>query len=377
MLPVFGRGFSIIELMVAMTIGLLLLAGLFYIYFGAAQSSRLQGAVALMQTNVRYAFELMAVDIRMTGFTGSQDANPSNVVNVAQSSHLCPLIDVFSNKDCNDGAGPLLGHENTNPPTVCTTANTTPCYRTGTDSLTVVRVDTERKYALSAHASPDLTLKDWPSSNVPEAGEIFVVADYTHAAVFQVGSVTSGSKKVSYGAGGDPGNTGTNLGAFRGGINALGLYRLSGVSYYIGRNPAGEPALYRDTLSHDSTTKKATSTAEELVQGIEDMEITYGVDTSADDTPINPAATPPKTTTRLPLLGDGNVDGYWTATQVTNGTNGSLTMPAGTAKDNWKRVLSVRIALTLVSGQHEKVGVSGDKLIRKTFTNTIAIRNRL
>lgn len=365
MLPAFGRGFSLIELMVAMTIGLLLLAGLFYIYFGAAQSSRLQGAVALMQTNVRYAFELMGMDIRMTGFTGSQDVNPSNIVNVAQTSHLCPLMDIFGNKNCDDGAGPLVGYENTNPPNVCTTANTTSCYRTNTDSLTVVRVDTENKYPLDSDASlsyptalTTFTLDPWPASNAPQAGEIFVVADYIHAAAFQVGAAND--PEVSFGAGGSPGNSGS-LGTFGPSINALSLYRLSGVSYYIGTNPVGEPALYRDKLGHNAAT--VNTTAEELVQGVEDMEITYGVDTSTD------------LATRI---GDGSVDGYWTATEVSDNTpNLQSAICTASVSARWKCVLSVRIKLTLVSAQNEKVGTTGDQLMRKTFTNTIAIRNRL
>jgi type IV pilus assembly protein PilW len=354
--PARRGGFSIIELMVAMTIGLLLVAGLFYVYFGAAQSSRFQGALAAMQGNARFAVEIMGVDLRMTGFTGSQATNPQNVVAVSLTGNLCPMVDAFGNKGCTAGgnpvAGPLRGYENTNPPNVCTTANTAPCYRAGTDSLTVVRVDTANKYAVTTHASPNFTLTSWPTSTPPLAGEIFVAADYIHAAAFQVGSATNPT--VSYGAGGSPGNTGTALGAFGPSINALGLYRLSGVSYYVGTNPVGEPALYRDRLDHTGAT--LSTTAEELVQGIDDMEITYGVDTTD---PLN------------------NVEGYWTAAQVTAGTDGTSVMPAGTANDYWKRVLSVRIALTLVSGQNEKVGTTGDKLLRKTFTNTIAIRNRL
>ena len=348
------RGLSLIELMIAMTIGLLLLAGLFGIYINVAQSSRSQGALALIQGNARYAFEIMGVDIRMAGFTGSSDTNPANIVNVTSASHLCPLIDLFSDKTCTDGAGPLIGYENTNPPDVCTTANTSPCYRTGTDSLTVVRVETGNKYIVSTNTGTAFTLSSW-STNAPAAGEIFVAADYTHAAVFQVGAIDSGTKTVSYGSGASPGNSATGLGTFGGGSNALSLYRLSGASYYIGTNPVGEPALYRDKLGHSSVT--ANSTAEELVQGVENMQIIYGVDTDA---------TP-----------DGSVDGYWSAAQVNAGTDGSLTMPAGTASTYWKRVLSIRITLTLVSGQNEKVGTTGDKLLRKTFTNTIAIRNRL
>lgn len=346
-LPLRWRGFSLIELMVAMTIGLLLLAGLFGIYINVAQSSRSQGALALMQGNARYAFEIMGVDIRMTGFTGSNDASPINVVNDPDPT--------LWNKGLKDLFGtPLIGYENTNPPNVCTTANTSPCYLTGTDSLTVVRVDTANKYAVLTNAGTVFTLSAWPTSNAPAAGEIFVAADYTHAAVFQVGGIDAGAKTVSYGSGASPGNSATGLGTF-GGSNALSLYRLSGVSYYIGRNPVGEPALYRDKLGHSGA--NANSTAEELVQGIEDMEITYGVDTDATI--------------------DGSVNSYWTATQVNAGTDGSLTMPAGAVSTYWKRVLSVRITLTLVSGQNEKVGTTGDKLLRKTFTNTLAIRNRL
>lgn len=370
-LPARRKGFSLIELMVAMTIGLLLLAGLFYVYLNASQSSRFQGAIALMQGNARYAFELMGVDIRMMGFTGSQDASPSNVVAISLTSHLCPLIDIFGNKNCTDGAGPLIGYENTNPSNVCTTANTTPCYRSGTDSLTVVRVDTMNKYAISAHtAGTSFTLSAWPASNAPAAGEIFVAADYTHAAIFQVRAVGgSSTSTISYGGSGtvSPGNSGTDLGTFGGGTNAVGLYRLSGVSYYIGRNPVGEPALYRDKLGHGDVggVPTANSAAEELIQGVEDMEITYGVDTSID------------TASRSPLPGDGSVDGYWTATQVNTGTGIQSAICNASASAHWKCVLSVRITLTLVSGQNEKVGTTGDRLLRKTFTNTIAIRNRL
>ncbi len=312
------------------------------------RASGAQGALALMQGNARYAFEIMGVDIRMAGFTGSQDLG--NFVNTPSPTTLSTLIDL---------ANPLLGYD-TYPPNRNPSGCTSACYLRG-NSLTVVRADTGNKYAVTHTPGTSFDLETWPSSNAPAAGEIFVAADYTHTAVFQVGAINGDAKTVCYGSGASPGNSSTNLGTFSGGINALALYRLSGVSYYIGTNPIGEPALYRDKLDHKiiTGTPTAISTAEELVQGVEDMEITYGVDIS------DPA--------------DGSVNGYWTATQVSAGTDGSLSMPVSitTASDRWKRVFSVRITLTLVSGQNEKVGTTGDKLLRKTFTNTLAIRNRL
>ena len=113
---------------------------------------------------------------------------------------------------------------------------------------------------------------------------------------------------MSYGTGASPGNTSCSgsppylLNTFYG-TAALNLYRLNGVSYYIGRNPVGEPALYRQKLSHSGTT--ANSTAEELIQGIGNMQITYGVDTDPDAT--RPAETsmvtgPPPRSMREPMV---------------------------------------------------------------------------
>lgn len=360
------RGFSLIELMVAMTIGLVLLAGLFYVYIGTSQSSRFQGALVLMQNNARFAFELMGVDIRMGGFTGSLDANPVNAVVLAANSTRCPLIDIFSDKGCDNGAGPLVGYANAGPPDVCTTANTSPCYQSdpdnnaatpAPDSLTVVRVDSTTKYSLDpavALGAGSFTLAAWPAANAPQNSEVFVAADYANVGVFQINAVDVGARTITYvGA----------LEAFPSGPNATALYRLSGVSYYIGRNPVGEPALYRSVLTQAGGA--ITSVQEELIQGVENMRITYGVDVSAN------------VLARSPLLGDGNVDAYWTVAQVNAGTDGALTMPAATPAAYWSRVLSVRITLTLVSGQNEKVGATGDRLLRNNFTNTIAIRNRL
>lgn len=329
--PLRQSGFTLIELMIAMTLGLLLLASLVYVYTNSAQSFRAQSALTLIQNNARYAFEIMGVDIRQTGFTGTS-STPTNVVVDEVDNDFWKLTDLNNS---------LTGYESTNPPNVdaCTTPVVSSCYRAGTDSLTVVRVDTENKYAVTNHTNTSpftFTVSPWPTSTPPTLGEIFVAADYTHAAVFQAGSGTS-NPNVSYGAGGSPGNSGTNLGVFGGGINVLTLYRLNGTSYYIGTNPAGEPALYRDKLTHSGAT--LNSTAEELIEGIENMQITYGVDTDAD----------------------GDVDVYQDAGSVAT----------------WDDVLSVRITLTLVSQQGVKVGATGDHLLRKTFTNTIAIRNRL
>jgi type IV pilus assembly protein PilW len=343
------RGFSLIELMIALGIGLFLLAGLFYIYSNAAQSFRTQSALAYMQSNARFAFEIMGVDIRQAGFFPTRkDETPVNIVNTLTSCNN-NLKDLFSI--------PLVGYESSEPPDVCTTASTTACYLANTDSLTVVRADNENRFKVSTYTPGAFTLAlaSWPS-NPPEVGEIFLATDPSHAAVFQVDTITPPSLTFGVGGAASPGNSGADLGVFNG-TSSLVLMRLSGVSYYIGLNPAGEPALYRDKMTRSGTS--ADGDKEELIQGVEDMEITYGVDTND---PV-----------------DRNVNAYWTATQVAAGTDGTLTMPAaGAPSSYWRRVLSVRITLTLVSAQDERVATTtSDRRLRRTFTNTIAVRNRL
>ena len=105
---------------------------------------------------------------------------------------------------------------------------------------------------------------------------------------------------------------------------------------------------------------------EELVQGGENMQLRFGVDTSADPS------------------GDGAVDEYRTAEGVVAGATDDLILDA-----NWRRVLSVHIGMLIRSP--ERAGVTGsrtyelmgvtlpattDGAIRETYETTVALRNR-
>lgn len=175
-------------------------------------------------------------------------------------------------------------------------------------------------------------------------GDIVLATNCQHATVFQIANFNNLDNVVhNTGNSVSPGNSTKDLGAC---YNNNGeLVRLSTRSYYIRANPASEPALYRRVGADD---------AEELVEGVENLQITYGVDTSA------PA--------------DKTVDAYVKADAVTD----------------WSRVLTVRISLLMVSRSDESIATApqsytyngatttpADRLLRKAFTTTIAVRNRL
>lgn len=62
-------GFSLIELMIAMLLGLMLTAGAIQVLLSTQQSYRLQENMSRVQENGRFAVELIARDLRMTGFS--------------------------------------------------------------------------------------------------------------------------------------------------------------------------------------------------------------------------------------------------------------------------------------------------------------------
>lgn len=64
------RGFSIIELLVALTIGSVLISGAVYVYSQSSNSYRTNDTVARLQENARYALDVMEPDVRMSSYWG-------------------------------------------------------------------------------------------------------------------------------------------------------------------------------------------------------------------------------------------------------------------------------------------------------------------
>lgn len=107
--------------------------------------------------------------------------------------------------------------------------------------------------------------------------------------------------------------------------------------YYLGTNAAGQPALFRASLGNNGSI-----TIEELVEGIEDLQLLYGED----------------------INGDGVVNVYVDAASVTDFT----------------RVINLRLSITartLEDNIASQTTAAGDKRLRRTFTTSINIRNRV
>lgn len=344
------RGMSLVELMIAMTLGLATVAAIGWVYLGTAQAYRSQDALSRLQEGARYAFEVISSDLRMTGATGCSNSSRINVVNTFATTWYVNLFDQ-----------PLAGAEQNGTSGTVTEFS---------DALTVLRADVSREYIVQSHDAGTASIDI--GTHPLTAGTLLVATDCLHAAVFQANGVTSTT--ITHGTTGTPGNSTDLLGnpnpstyTFAAGSR---VYPLSAMRYYVANNPAGEPALYRDR----PVGANATPTAEELIEGVQDIQVSFGVDTDA--TPDGAAN-----------FDDPDADGdpYLRADQITNA--GSV-VPGATPEERWSRVVSVRISLLMRSIENNVVPSSqtysyngaqvaaNDRRLRKVFTHVIKVRNR-
>ena len=335
------RGLTLVELMISLTLGLLITLAIGYLYTNSRQTYRMNDNVARMQENGRYAMEMIGRDIRMAGYWGCAGMTISSPVNTLNNA--TDYAYKFGT--------PVEGHEATGTSTWAPAkdAGITGVV-SGTDILTVRGVF-DSGVTVTSHpgGSPpgSADLKVSAGSGLVE-GDIVLVSDCSNAAVFQITNIntSSGKDNVVHNTGtGIPGNATKALGKeYEGGE----IMRIATFTYYIGLNAAGRPALYR--LSR--------GTAEELVENVENMQVTYGVDTD----------------------GDRTVDEFRTANNVAN----------------WNTVRSVRVRLLLVSPDDNLVSppqtyryqdtdgdgipeavTATDNRLRYVFTGTVGIRNLL
>lgn len=64
------RGFSVIELMVSLTISLVVLSGMVYVYSQSRDNNRINDTAASLQENARFAMSVLEPDVQHAGFFG-------------------------------------------------------------------------------------------------------------------------------------------------------------------------------------------------------------------------------------------------------------------------------------------------------------------
>lgn len=262
------RGLTLVELMVAITIGLILTAGIIQIFVNSKQTYRVEESLSRLQENGRMALDFMANDIRMASFWGYKHT-PSDVQNDLDPAGS-GYVDFTS-------VG-ITGTEGGGAPDSITLS--------GADSspgLTAQPNGGGGVYSTLASTALQVNLP-----NDLKSGDLVLVSDSIGGDIFQItGADPSAGGVVDHAIGaGSPGNTSQLSKAYQGDASIFYMHQ---VVYTIKNGADGQPALWRSDNGVD----------QEIVDDVSDLQILYGED----------------------MDGDRSVDTYVTADNVTDFDN--------------------------------------------------------
>lgn len=333
-----NQGFSLVEMMVALAVGLVSVGAVSAVLISSSSIYRVSDNRARMQENARFAVTEIQEDVRMAGFMGcfNIDMFPSRFTNLAKNPTDFE----------NDYALWIGGHEAGDGVfTPALNANIgkgghTPA--AGNDVL-VVRLPGGRSVPLSdTMETTSVPVPVLNNASFTEGG-LALVSDCSHANLFVVGNKAATDKLVHAA---DVNTSAKTTKVFSHLDGALATPIVT-VSYFLSASSdgvAGNKSLWR---------QEGLAAAEEIADGIEKMQLEYGIDTDA--------------------LPDGVTNQFVTADAV------------GTA-----RVTALKVSL-LVRSPADKlaratqtfnfdgyVGQSAaDKRLYTPFSTTIALRNRV
>lgn len=355
------HGLTLVELMVSLVLGLVLMAGVLQLFAANKSSYQLTDAISAMQENARFALSRMERDIRMAGFLGCTGRDQSSIV--INPAFTPPSG--FSAAEFTPGNG-IEGWE------AASTAYGTFALISSTAAL----VDAATSgWSTSGSPTPDLQ----GSVNSVSNSDVFRVwhvgGDSALVDVTSPGGTLVGGAPPDYAAndmlmltdcssvdvvracsvsGNNTTLSGCNTLPLLNDTGTAHAFRLIGRTYFIGKRAAvtGQPAPPPALFSREIGANGAAGTAQELVEGVESLQLLFGEDTSTDP--------------------DGVADYYVDASQVVD----------------WNNVVSVRVQMLMQSDRDDLVDGSQtfafngatvtatDGRLRYPFVATVSLRNR-
>ncbi|MCM3562063.1 prepilin-type N-terminal cleavage/methylation domain-containing protein [Hydrogenophaga intermedia] len=264
--PRHQAGFSLVELMIALVLGLILIIGAASVYVTNQQAARTNEGLARLQESGRIAFELMSREMRQAGGNACGATLVANVLNN-------PSNNWYTDFD----AGPVIGYEGNAPATGIVATGTAVGQRVnGTDAIMIMGPNPVDNATIVTHNPTAAEFSLNTSNHGIADGDVVLVCDSQSAAVTQITNAQPGvNVTIVHNTGlGTPGNCTKGLGypvlcttngtpkTFAGG----GIVsKLNPGFWYIGNNPRGGRSLYR-----------ASSTAQvEITDGVVDMQLQY------------------------------------------------------------------------------------------------------
>lgn len=312
-----ARGLSLVELMIAMTLGLLLLAVVITIFISSGQNSKEDERLARMQENGRFAIEFLITDLGMAALWGSMiNTSTINTAGIAGKNPCAGSAGFNLEPDApiavlNNPASATAINSAYN----CVTASDVRTVGTP-DVLVIKRVKTDPLTSGASHRT-HVYLDTDPAGNT---GMLSVVAESD--------AFTAGRQYWQY------------------------IPRIYYIRKWSDMPGDGIPTLVREELNGDGTGFIANA----LVGGVENVQVEFGIDTDSDGTANFFSANP-------------------TATELPNAVNvqvhvlmRSLGPDPGYENTKTYRLGNMSITYPLTAG-------TPDRYYRRVFTTTVTLRN--
>lgn len=324
--PRIARGIGLVELMIALLLGLFIVGGVINIFVANRQAFRATEQLSRMQEQARIAFELMARSLREAGGSNCGRNLPTAIVINNAANYWW----------ANWGAG-LRGYESNEAAPAVGFGNAAGQRVNGTDAFFAIHADGNTGAAIVSH---DTSAQQFTLSTADHnlaSGQIAVACDFRQLAVFQISGVNGSA--VNHAAGvGAPGNCTGSLGMSCTGTATNYQFQAGGTvqgtvseTWFIGHNGRGGRSLYRTRLLGNATVQ-----TEEIAEGVHDLQLSY-----------------------LEMNADGSLpDDYQEANLI----------------GDWTRVVAAR--LTLTQRSTEAVSTDAAPIERRAF-HVVSLRNRL
>jgi type IV pilus assembly protein PilW len=320
-----AAGMSLLEILVAMAIGLIGIVVITQTYLVNESYKRSTTSAGGAQTNGALALFTIERDARMAGWGVSWSATLS-----------CSSVLWYYNGDYSNPPGgglPAL----TVAPVVITDGGA------GPDTITVLYgTGTERVIPATLSktmAAPGDPLEvDNPQGFSQSPGDLVLVTQGSTCAMLQVSKVLSGAGQLEHASGVaapyNPPSAGTALPAFAAGAQVFNMGRPVVNVYSINANALQLASLF--TTASSTVVPAYTPTPFTAVENIVDLQAEYGKDNGVDNGTLSAAAY---------VANDGIVDSYDNVTP--------------TSAVEWQQVLSVRIGVLARSDNYVRPSVSG------------------
>lgn len=293
-----STGFSLVELMIAMVLGLFLIGGSLTIFSANLRSAELGQAVASLQAGARFAMDTMATDLRSAGYRGCA-APEDSILSVSVTGADVGLFgdDVLG--------GSLIGGTAWSPAPpggyvpLAASGTTRPAGLpvSGTHALVVQYAGAPGNALASTMNSPADSLTLIGTNPAFVAGEFAVLSDCESVDVFRIGTLggSAGAQIV------DPDESLSRRYVTRTDYpGSTRVFPLVGAIYYIGEtgrsNATGDTirALYLQSLPFDA----ANNPPVELLEGVDQLQLTFGITdgggntrfVAPDDASVEPTA---------------------------------------------------------------------------------------